>query len=186
MKAEKKTGIYKITNKEDGKIYIGQAKDLEKRWETHRKTKYPEDQFTYEIIMECDLEQLNFWEIAWITSENACDPAVGYNKALGGTSLKSIIPSDETRAKISAASKACVGRECSDETRAKISAAQKGKKLTDEHKAKISAAQKSKKLTDEARAKMSAANKGKKFTDEHKAKMSAAQKARWSRNGEIR
>jgi predicted GIY-YIG superfamily endonuclease len=28
----KKTSIYKISNKEDGKIYIGQAKDVEKRW----------------------------------------------------------------------------------------------------------------------------------------------------------
>lgn len=121
MAKEKKTGIYKITNKSDGKIYIGQAKDIEIRWRTHKRTKYPEDHFTYEILMECDLEQLNFWEIAWIASENACDPAVGYNQALGGTSLKNII------------------KKVSNETKAKLSAINTGKKHTDETKAKISA-----------------------------------------------
>ena len=29
-------GIYKITNILNGKIYIGQSVDIEKRWSTHR------------------------------------------------------------------------------------------------------------------------------------------------------
>ena len=175
MAKEKKTGIYKISNKEDGKIYIGQAKDIEKRWKTHKRGQYPEDKFTYEILMECDLEQLNFWEIAWITSENACDPDVGYNKTLGGTSLKVIIKSDEVKAKISAARK---GKKVTDETKAKTSATLKGRKLTDEHKAKISATLKGREYTDETKAKISTALKGRKRTAETKAKISATLKSR--------
>jgi group I intron endonuclease len=175
MAKEKKTGIYKISNKEDGKIYIGQAKDIEKRWKTHKRGQYPEDKFTYEILMECDLEQLNFWEIAWITSENACDPDVGYNKTLGGTSLKVIIKSDEVKAKISAARK---GKKVTDETKAKTSATLKGRKLTDEHKAKMSASNIGRKLTDEHKAKISATLKGREYTDETKAKISTALKGR--------
>jgi len=33
----KKTGIYKITNLENGKCYIGQAVDLAERWKQHIK-----------------------------------------------------------------------------------------------------------------------------------------------------
>lgn len=29
-------GIYKIENKESGKVYIGSSKNIEKRWEAHR------------------------------------------------------------------------------------------------------------------------------------------------------
>lgn len=28
-------GIYKIENKQNGKIYIGQSADIKKRWESH-------------------------------------------------------------------------------------------------------------------------------------------------------
>ena len=28
-------GIYKIENKENGKVYIGSSKNIEKRWEAH-------------------------------------------------------------------------------------------------------------------------------------------------------
>jgi group I intron endonuclease len=193
IKKEIKTGIYKIKNKTDNKIYIGQAKDIEKRWKTHKRTKYPEDLFSYEILMECDLEQLNFWEIAWITSENACDPDVGYNKALGGTSLKNIIKSDELKAKLSAALKGKgKGRKKSPETIVRMTAAQRGRgkrgKHTDEHKAKISLACKGKNKgiknflgrthTDEAKAKISAANMGHSVSDKTRAAVSASNKIR--------
>lgn len=175
MAKEIKTGIYKITNKIDSKIYIGQAKDIEKRWKDHKRKTYPEDLFSYEIIMECDIISLNFWEIAWITSENACDPAVGYNKSLGGTSIKVIFPSDETKAKRSATLK---GRKLTDEHKAKMSAALRGIKHTDKTKAKISATLKGRQYTDETKAKISTALKGRKRTVETKAKISATLKSR--------
>ena len=195
IKKEIKTGIYKITNKEDGKIYIGQAKDIEKRWRRHKRTKYPEDKFTYEIIMECTAEQMNFWEIAWIASENACDPDVGYNQALGGTDIRCIFPSDETKAKLSAINK---GKVFSEETRQKMSKARKGKPLSEETKQRMSKSSvgnknatggtrikkpkqsflslKESRFSDEHRMNLSKAGKGKKFSDEHKMKMSKSSK----------
>jgi len=31
------SGIYKITNKVNGKVYIGQSVDIERRWKEHRQ-----------------------------------------------------------------------------------------------------------------------------------------------------
>lgn len=67
-------------------------------------------------------------------------------------------PSDETRAKISAARK---GIYHSAEAKAKISATLKGHQCSDETRAKISAAHKGRKLSNEWRAKLSSAGKGK-------------------------
>ena len=36
MEQEIISGIYKITNKVDGKFYIGSSKNLHKRWLSHR------------------------------------------------------------------------------------------------------------------------------------------------------
>ena len=30
-------GIYKITNKNNGKVYIGESLNIERRWEEHKK-----------------------------------------------------------------------------------------------------------------------------------------------------
>lgn len=158
-------GIYRITNKEDGKIYIGQAKNIEKRWKTHKKAKFPEDFFIYEILMECDIEQLSFWEIAWITSERSAE--FGYNKTIGGTNLNSIIFSEETKAKISAANKGNISPN-------------KGKSLSEEHKKKISETMKGKEHSEKHKQKISEANKGRAFSEEHKLKLSEAKKCKIS------
>jgi len=81
------------------------------------------------------------------------------------TKAKHSNPSDETRAKKSAAlkgNKCHLGKPHSKESRAKISASHTGAKRTAEH-----------------RAKNSAANKGRTFSDEHRARMSAAAKNRY-------
>ena len=65
-------GIYKITKKEDGKSYIGQSNNCERRFKEHQKVgsasripvdiaieKYGKDAFTFEIIEECTLKELN-------------------------------------------------------------------------------------------------------------------------------
>ena len=65
-------GIYKITKVENGKSYIGKSNDIERRFKEHQtkgKTsripvdeaieKYGISAFTYEIIEQCSLEQLN-------------------------------------------------------------------------------------------------------------------------------
>lgn len=77
-----KCGIYKITNMENNKSYVGQAVNIADRWRQHIKrglgadpaTKnklYPAMQaigvenFTFEIVEECPREQLNDKEDFW-------------------------------------------------------------------------------------------------------------------------
>ena len=105
------TGIYKVTNKENGLMYIGKGKNILDRWYEHKRESYcsdevwktnkrgeqtyfhralrkrtPED-FTWEIIEECSEELLNEREIYWITYYHTYihDPLCkGYNMTKGG------------------------------------------------------------------------------------------------------
>lgn len=63
-------GIYKIQNKINNKIYIGQSVHIERRFQEHcfpSKTsviskaiqKYGKDNFTFDIIEECNISELN-------------------------------------------------------------------------------------------------------------------------------
>jgi group I intron endonuclease len=68
-------GIYAITHSASGKKYYGQSAHIEKRWATHRHglsqrkhpnahlqrawLKYGEAAFTFEIVVICDLAELN-------------------------------------------------------------------------------------------------------------------------------
>lgn len=87
------TGIYKITKKENGKSYIGQSNDIERRFREHQYKvdipielaiqKYGIDAFIYEIIEECSLEQLDEKEKYWIAYYNTYK-GFGYNCNEGG------------------------------------------------------------------------------------------------------
>ena len=76
------TGIYKITNIESGKCYIGQAANLSDRWKQHikrgvgadaptRNKLYPAmiaagpENFTFEVVEECDRALLDEREDYW-------------------------------------------------------------------------------------------------------------------------
>ena len=76
------TGIYKITNLENQKCYIGQAANIADRWKQHIKRgigaetatrnklypamlKYGVENFTFEIVEECDRSLLNEREDYW-------------------------------------------------------------------------------------------------------------------------
>lgn len=62
-------GIYKITKKENGKSYIGQSNNIERRFSEHKNKidipveiairKYGADAFSFEIIEECSLDKLD-------------------------------------------------------------------------------------------------------------------------------
>lgn len=88
-------GIYKITKIENGKSYIGQSNDIERRFSEHKtKTdipieiaihKYGEKAFTFEILEECSLEELNDKEKYWIKYYNTYK-GFGYNCNEGGGS----------------------------------------------------------------------------------------------------
>ena len=111
--------IYKITNIQNNKIYIGQTtKTIEKRLQDHWKEaryeakgkrpinyfhsallKYGENSFiTEEIDSASDADELNQKEIYWINYYQSTNRAIGYNLMEGG---KSGLKSEETKAKIS-------------------------------------------------------------------------------------
>ena len=94
-------GIYKITNKANGKIYVGQSIDIEERWKQHRwkafncnevgyhsaihaaMRKYGLDNFAYEVLEQCAAEELDEKERYWINLLNCVVPN-GYNILSGG------------------------------------------------------------------------------------------------------
>lgn len=88
-------GIYKITNLINQKAYIGQSNDIERRFKEHQQKgetsripldiaiqKYGKDMFSYEVIEECDISQLNDKEEYWINYYHTKDN--GYNCTNGG------------------------------------------------------------------------------------------------------
>lgn len=96
------TGIYKYQNKINGKIYIGQSQDIERRFQQHLYdaekrpmestgidlaiNKYGIENFTFEIIERCRVEELDDKEIFWINFYNSY--ADGYNQSPGGRVLR--------------------------------------------------------------------------------------------------
>lgn len=92
-------GIYKIENKINGKIYIGQSINIKIRWQQHEREansnrrsaplynalrKYGIDNFTFEVLEECPQEMLNEREIFWIAHYKSNDRDFGYNVLAGG------------------------------------------------------------------------------------------------------
>ena len=94
------TGIYKITNQENDKCYIGQSVDVAKRWKDHAKCGlgidapqgnklYKEMQeigiwnFSWELLEECPREQLNEKEKFYIELYQSKD--YGYNTTKGNS-----------------------------------------------------------------------------------------------------
>lgn len=86
-------GIYKITNKINGKQYIGQSINLEHRLNEHRRCegdsyihnaikKYGLENFDFEIIELTSKELLNEREKFWIAYYDSYNK--GYNLTLGG------------------------------------------------------------------------------------------------------
>lgn len=89
-----KIGIYKITNLENQMCYIGQAVNISERWKSHVKRAlgaepitqnklYPEmakvgvENFSFEIIEECERSQLTSREQYWIDFYKS--KSYGYN-----------------------------------------------------------------------------------------------------------
>lgn len=93
-------GIYKITNLINGKIYIGQSVDINKRWRQHKRNsqikgreydkylyrafrKYGLENFSFEVIEECSRELLNEKETYYIQYYKANNETFGYNETSG-------------------------------------------------------------------------------------------------------
>lgn len=95
-------GIYKITNQINGKSYIGKSINIEDRWMRHRSRafqkndtqydsclyrairKYQLCNFTFEVIDECSIEELDEKEIFYIDFYDTFYTNNGYNMTRGG------------------------------------------------------------------------------------------------------
>ena len=97
--------IYKITNKVNGKSYIGQTRyTIEFRWRQHQHKKdntyfhnaihkYGIQNFSVEVLEECDVEKLNSREIFYIAKYNTFKE--GYNLTIGGEGNKHLVLDDK-------------------------------------------------------------------------------------------
>lgn len=86
-------GIYKITNNINNKCYIGQSIDIHRRWNAHKRQvvdnhlcrafkKHGIENFSFEIIEECTINELNEKEKYWIQYYDSYRN--GYNETTGG------------------------------------------------------------------------------------------------------
>ncbi len=164
--------LYKITNKINDKVYIGQTIHPRRRWKEHQRlaeknaiqhihramAKYGMENFEFEIIAACDtLKDADCTEILLIKQYNSRDKQYGYNIANGGENgMLGFIHSEESKRKMSDSKRgwkpSIETRQRMKESRSKviitpewahnISKSNKGKKLSQDTKRKISEAQK--------------------------------------------
>lgn len=95
-------GIYLITNNINGKKYVGQSNDIERRYKEHCSPtrwmhskipveyaihKYGKENFTLSILEECPVEKLNERETFWIRTLNTVEDGYNCNEG-GGTKLQ--------------------------------------------------------------------------------------------------
>lgn len=175
--------IYKIENKTNGKVYIGQTiQKLQERIYRHTSTrsksaislairKYGLDNFEVSTIQTCESqEELNAAEYYWVNHYDCISPK-GYNLKEGGGSKGKF--SDEVKKKLS---ESHIGQYISEERRQKVSEQFKGRVFSEEHLAKIAEAKAnwSEERRLEVRNRMSLAKLGTIPSEESKKKMSIA------------
>lgn len=113
---KKISGIYKITNIINSKIYIGSAVNIDNRIKQHKHllknnkhfnshlqtsyNKYGVSNFIYEIIEVVDINNLIEREQYWIKQLNVNDNKIGYNKRRIATSNLGIKYSDDAKEKL--------------------------------------------------------------------------------------
>ena len=187
-----KSGVYKITNTQNNRVYIGSAKEFKRRWKQHAwalmrnkhsnsflqsdYNKCGKDVFVFEILELIDgskekrIERENHFIEIYFDNKVNCYNLISKAFSCEGRKLKN---PEETRKKMSAAHK---GVSRSDETKLKIAQANTGKKHSDETKNKLSLIHKGKIVSDETRKKMSDALKGKKMPKEFGEKISKTRK----------
>ena len=155
-------GIYSITNIINGKKYVGQSVDVKCRIRNHKWAlkhnchqndhlqksfnKYGQDCFIFDVICECEEDQLDQLERFYIDLYNCINPNCGYNAETGGNLNKHW--SEELRLKMS-------------EKRSGENSGMWGKKHTEETKAIMREKALGRKLSDETKQKLSESHKGK-------------------------
>ena len=159
-------GIYKITSPSN-KIYIGQTTNYSKRHNAYKNhkcklqpklfasiEKYGFINHTIEIIKECQVEDLNYYERYYQEY---------YESVLNGLNLRYTATTDKSGF-------------MSEESKKKMSDSGKGKIITEEWRKNLSIAGIGRRHTEEEKQKISQAHKGKKKSAEHIAKIQATLK----------
>jgi group I intron endonuclease len=182
-------GIYIIENLADRKCYVGSSINVRKRVVVHKRellanrhtnehlqrafNRHGEQNFTFTLIETCDRAALIEREQFHIDTRQASLREFGYNLCPSATFLT---VSDETRAKLRAATLGVKRGPMSQEHRAKLSAAKKGKPLEPHVAAMLAKISRERVRTPEERAKLSAAKMGHAVSDESRRKMSQAKR----------
>ena len=161
-------GIYKITNPK-GQIYIGQSINIDRRWKEYKRLQkrsagrkllnslkgYGIDKHSWEVIEECEMEQLHERELYWKQFYKSVEYGLNcdYFDNSGGPR------SEETKQRISEGAK---GKKRSEYTKQKMR-----KPKTEEHKQNISKAKQN--VSQETKQKISESKKGKTPNRDYKA-----------------
>lgn len=187
IKDLKITGIYKIENLINHKVYIGKSKNIIERLKDHIKNeqnshlrssfeKYGFNNFSFEVIKQT--YDLNYWEIFLIQIYRATNDRYGYNIATGGEGgnlgpkvnkrisegvrnsekYRLSRQNPEFRKRMSEINKGVV---FSQERRDKISKSHLGKKMPEEYCIRMRQNMKGRKLSEEWKHRISEGNKGK-------------------------
>ena len=92
----KRSGVYQIRCKVNGKVYVGVSKDIHRRWMNHRTelgkgvsphaklqadwSRFGQDAFVFEVLeLVAEPEQFRQVEYDWITKLSSFKPLLGYN-----------------------------------------------------------------------------------------------------------
>lgn len=157
----KMIGIYKIENKQNHRVYIGQSKDILKRWNRHKRElilhkhinsmlqrasdKYGLDVFSFEILEQCEESDLNEKEKKWLDFYGGLESDKTYNLKDAGDYQK-----------------------LSKESIKKVSDGNKGKKRTPEQRKRYSECRKEIIFTEEWCDNISKSKKGNQYTKGYK------------------
>ena len=174
------TGIYIITNKTNGKFYIGSSVKIEQRWVQHKSDlrlekhhsrhlqraydKYGDNAFEFRILEEVkDAQRLLIREQHYLDTLTPYQRDVGYNSVKNAHNCLGFKHTKESKKKMSESRK---GTKRSEETKMKMSESGKARfannPVSDETRQKMSEAQRGRKASAETRRKMSEARKGQK------------------------
>lgn len=187
----RRTGVYVIRNKRNGKQYVGSAAiSFRERWAYHRRdlrsgrhhsrhlqsafNKDGEESFEFSVVLVCAPHDCVMYEQMVMDHFKSANDKFGYNISPTAGSPLGVKHSAETRAKVTARQ---TGRPQSPETIAKRAASQIGRKYSAETLAKMSAAKKGRKhgpMTQEHKDKIAASNRNKPKSQAHRDSMSAA------------
>jgi len=197
--------LYLITNKVNGKLYIGITSQPRKRFNYHggktkndnmairySMVKYGRENFEFKVLMNGSRSYCAEMEKKAIISFSSKVP-VGYNISDGGEGrslpcseehkerLRKLFTgrpiSEEQKAKISFT---LTGKALSEETKAKLRVSLKGRIIPESHRKKTSEALTGIKRSEETKDKIRKANIGKKQSAESNAKHSKTLKQKWA------